>query len=128
NWVVPAGWNITSGQHTNTITVTAGTNNGTISVTASNSCDEGTASTLPVPPATTAPPAAGPITGDLDVCINQTNLTYTIAPVANASAYTWTVPTGWTITSGNNTNTITVTAGNSAGTITVRPRNGCGNG
>src|SRR5690606_17675291 len=86
------------------------------------------ASTLPVTSATTAPPAAGPITGDLDVCINQTNLTYTIAPVANASAYTWTVPTGWTITSGNNTNTITVTAGNSAGTITVRPRNGCGNG
>src|SRR5690606_20384970 len=108
-WLVPAGWDIISGQNTNSITVMAGPSNGTISVTASNTCGAGTASTLAVTSATTVPPAAGPITGDLDVCINQTNLTYTIAPVANASAYTWTVPTGWTITSGNNTNTITVT-------------------
>jgi hypothetical protein len=42
--------------------------------------------------------------------------------------YTWTVPSDWTITSGQNTSSITVTTGSTAGNITVVPSNACGNG
>ena len=38
NWSLPAGWVITSGAGTNTITVTSGTVAGNVSVSASNSC------------------------------------------------------------------------------------------
>ncbi len=38
NWVVPAGWTITSGQGTTSITVTAGNASGNISVNAGNFC------------------------------------------------------------------------------------------
>jgi hypothetical protein len=44
-WNFPAGWNITSGQGTNSVTVTVGSTNGTISVTPSNGCGIGTART-----------------------------------------------------------------------------------
>ncbi|HEY6160876.1 MAG TPA: hypothetical protein VI112_06620, partial [Bacteroidia bacterium] len=42
NWTVPVGANITSGQGTNTITVTFGTNSGNVCVTPSNACLTGT--------------------------------------------------------------------------------------
>jgi uncharacterized repeat protein (TIGR01451 family) len=42
--------------------------------------------------------------------------------------YTWAVPAGWTIISGQGTNSITVTVGTAGGTISVTPSNECGNG
>ncbi|MFC5271051.1 ice-binding family protein [Adhaeribacter terreus] len=128
NWTVPAGWTITSGQGTNTITVTAGNSNGSISVTASNACGAGSASTSLVIAATAVPPVPGAITGNVNMCINQTGITYSIAPVNNASGYTWSVPAGWTITAGQGTNTVTVTAGTNPGNISVVATNGCGSG
>ena len=49
-WTVPAGWNITNGQGTNTITVTSGASgqNGDVTVTAGNACGTSTARTLAV--------------------------------------------------------------------------------
>jgi len=49
-WVVPAGWSITAGAGTASITVTAGSagQNGNITVTAGNSCGTSAASTLAV--------------------------------------------------------------------------------
>lgn len=42
--------------------------------------------------------------------------------------YNWSVPSGWIINSGQNTNVINVTANNNGGFVTVTPSNDCGNG
>ena len=129
-WTVPTGWTITSGQGTRAIvvTVTATAQNGNMSVVASNSCGASASRTLAltVKPATPATPAA--ISGFVAQCQSLTNQTYTIATVTNATSYVWTVPTGWTITAGATTNTITVTTGLSGqnGNITVKAINSCG--
>jgi len=72
-----------------------------------------------------APDTPGPITGSSDVCISAI-MAYSVVPVQNADSYTWTVPTGWSITSGQGTPTITLLAGNTAGNISVVASNGSG--
>lgn len=61
------------------------------------------------------------------------NQTYSIAPVANATAYQWSVPDGVTIVSGQGTTTISINFANVVstgtgilGTITVKSISGCG--
>ena len=58
----------------------------------------------------------------------QNKFTIYISAVANATSYTWTVPTGWSITSGQGGISIGVsTSGTAAdGNITVTASNGCG--
>ena len=63
-------------------------------------------------------------------CTNP--VTYSIPAISNASSYTWTVPTGATIVSGQGTRTITVNflstlTATYTGTITVVGKNDCGN-
>ena len=125
-WTVPAGWSITAGQNTNSITVTTGTAGGTISVTPSNACGAGsvrnrniTVNNIPARPSV--------ISGATTACSGATGLTYSVTSVSNVS-YTWNLPAGWTQTAGENTNSITVTAGTAGGTITVTPNNACGAG
>ncbi|NSW93265.1 MAG: SprB repeat-containing protein, partial [Bacteroidales bacterium] len=129
-WSVPAGWTITSGQGTTSITVTAGNygQNGNISVVASNSCGDSPSRTLPVVVSPGPPATPGTISGATEQCINRTGLTYSVASVQYATSYTWSVPDGWTITSGQGTNSITVstTAGATSGNITVYASNSCG--
>lgn len=128
NWTMPGGWTITSGNGTTSIQVTTGAAGGTISVTAGNACGTSAASTMVVIVSPGTPATPGLITGTAAQCPNLTNQTYSIAAVANATTYTWTVPTGWTITGGAGTNTITVTTGNTGdnGNITVTAGNSCG--
>jgi endo-1,4-beta-D-glucanase Y len=78
--------------------------------------------------ACTAPSAAGSISGSTSVCANTTNLNYSISTVSNASGYTWSVPTGATITAGSGTNSISVTMGTTSGIVKVTPTNTCGSG
>jgi hypothetical protein len=129
-WTVPTGWTILSGQGTNSITVTAGTagQNGNISVTAANTCGSSAASNLAVTVGNAAPQNPGNVTGSLTTCPGTSALTYSVGNAANATGYTWTVPSGWTITSGTGTNSITVTAGTAGqnGTISVTADNACG--
>lgn len=66
------------------------------------------------------------ITGNPFPCIN-TLITYSIPPLSNANSYTWTVPTGWTIVSGQGTTSINATVGNNSGDIKVAAINNCGN-
>lgn len=63
------------------------------------------------------------ISGPDDACANGT-FTYSIPALANA-AYSWTVPAGWTIQSGANSNAVTVQAGSGSGFIIAREVNGC---
>ena len=130
NWTVPTGWTITAGAGTNNITVNTGTagQNGNISVTAQNSCGTSIARTLAVNVCSSAPAQPGAISGTSDLCPGVTGQIFSVTPIADASTYNWTVPTGWTITAGAGTNTITVTTGSTGqnGNISVTAQNVCG--
>ena len=98
-------------------------------VSAYNAC--GTSASSPTISQLTSPaiPAQpGVITGIVAQCPSLTSQTYSISAITNATSYTWTVPTGWTITAGGTTNSITVTTGTAAqnGNITVTASNACG--
>ena len=71
-----------------------------------------------------APLAPGPIIGSTNVCEFSTG-NYSITAVAGASNYTWTVPAGSTINSGQGTTAINVTFGNASGNICVQAGNTC---
>jgi len=131
-WQVPTGATIVSGSFSNVIAVDYSTSaiSGNIIVYGSNLCGNGTPS--PPFPVTVNPlaAAAGTITGTASVQQGQTGVQYSVAPIANATTYSWSVPPGATITSGNNTNAITVSFSPTAssGNITVFGSNSCGNG
>src|ERR1035437_5615271 len=59
------------------------------------------------------------ISGAIQVTENATNVTYSIVNSAG-STYTWTVPPGATIVSGQGTNSIVVNFGTSSGNVTVQ--------
>ncbi|MBL7924995.1 MAG: HYR domain-containing protein [Bacteroidia bacterium] len=79
---------------------------------------------------------AGPISGPAVQCMAVVtgSGTFSIAPVFDASAYNWTVPSGMVIVSGQGTNSIFVSWPPSAvsngiiGNISVVPSNACGAG
>ncbi len=73
-----------------------------------------------------APNAPGTISGNTVVCENATGETYSISAVDGATSYTWTVPSGASVASGQGTTNITVNFGTSSGDICVSADNGCG--
>jgi hypothetical protein len=120
-WNLPNGWSGTSAS--NIITVVAGSSSGVISVKANNNC--GFSSTREINVSVNpAPSQPGSISGNDNVCAGN-NLIYFINPVAGASGYTWTLPSGWTGTS--STNSINTVAGNTGGNISVKANYTCGN-
>lgn len=132
-WTLPSGW--TGSSTSNTITVTTGsTGTANISVAAKNDCDTGAAYTWAVTVKDGTPSSAGTITQSISgggpvICEGET-VTYSVSGPAEATSYNWTVPNGWTITSGAGTDQITVTAGNYGqdGSIKVKPVDDCGIG
>ena len=124
-WTLPTGMTGTS--TTNSITVATGTTfcNGIIKVTANNDCGSSTVSQLSLTAISAVPAAPTTITGSTSFCTAGV-YTYTVGAVANATDYIWTVTgTGLSITSGQNTATITVTATSAftTGTISVKASN-----
>ncbi len=71
-------------------------------------------------------PALGSISGPTNICGAQSNLTYSISPVPGATSYSWTVPAGGTINSGQGTASIIVSfiSGSSSGNVAVSASNG----
>jgi gliding motility-associated-like protein len=63
------------------------------------------------------------ISGETTACTNST-VSYSVPALAGAT-YNWTVPAGWTILSGTNTNIITVTVGSNGGNVINHEVNGC---
>jgi gliding motility-associated-like protein len=63
------------------------------------------------------------ISGSPVACANST-MTYSIPALAGA-VYSWTVPAGWTIVSGANSNILNVIAGTNGGQIIAHEINGC---
>ena len=130
-WSVPQGATIESGSGTNTITVNygSGATSGSVSVYGSNGCGKSNTSSLNVSVSALAA-AAGNISGPSAVCQGSTGLVFTVAPIANATSYTWSVPQGATIISGAGTGSIMVDLAMSSttGQITVYGSNSCGQG
>ena len=124
-WSVPAGWTIVSGQGTRTVVLRAGTAGGNISVSAGNGCSNSEATPLAV--TVSAKPAKPAITGNTSSCVGAT-MTFSAGVIPDATGYTWSVPTGWAIKSGQGTSSIEVEAGSSAGDVVVVVTNKCGNG
>ena len=121
-WTVPAGTTIVSGQGTTSITVTMGTSSGQVCVTTTNACT----SAAPICFDVTVDPAIipGTVDGDDVVCSGSTH-TYSLINSANATAYNWTVPAGYTILSGQGTTSISVLMGTVSGDICVTPSDSC---
>ncbi len=76
------------------------------------------------------PAAAGSISGPTTVEQGQTGVAYSIPAIQNATGYSWTLPSGASITSGSNANSIVVSFSPIAvsGIMTVKGTNSCGNG
>lgn len=76
------------------------------------------------------PDDAGTISGTSSVCQGQGGVIYSVPTIAYATGYSWSLPSGASITAGANTNQITVSFNNSAtsGNIIVHGTNSCGVG
>ena len=73
-----------------------------------------------------APSQPGMISGNAVICQGSGSQTYSVSPVAGATSYNWTFPSGWSGTS--TTNTINLIPGTASGNITVSASNACGTG
>jgi hypothetical protein len=129
SWTVPSWMTVTSGGGTNTITVSVtGTPAAdTISVGATDACGTSIARAAGL---TLDAEQPGVITGPTNLC-GVSTAAYSIASLSAGYTYNWTLAmTGWTITSGAGTTSITC-AGSSAGATTagivnVTSSNTCG--
>ncbi|MBN1112888.1 MAG: hypothetical protein JXA53_08240 [Bacteroidales bacterium] len=72
------------------------------------------------------PPQPSLITGEDVVCQNVGSLSYSVTLEPQATSYTWSLPTGWSIDSGTGTNSIVASSSTTSGDITVNSNNTCG--
>lgn len=122
-WSVPAGASITAGQGSNAIAVTFGTQSGNIQVTPSNGCGNGSASAKEVV-VTADPVMPDYIEGPAQPCIESEQ--HYAGLQKPGETYTWTVPAGSDILSGQGTHQIAVLVGATEGDISVVASNNCG--
>ncbi len=132
NWTLPSGATIASGANTNSITVNYGTGalSGSLIVAGTNAgCGNGTTSSKSIT-VSVLPGAPGAITGSSTVCQGVGGYIYSVPAISGATGYIWALPSGASITSGTNTNSITVAFSGiaTAGNITVTGTNSCGSG
>jgi gliding motility-associated-like protein len=131
-WTVSSGGTITSGQGTNSITVTwnsAGLQNVSVLYTDQYGCTP-TGPTFFNVTVEPLPGTPGDIIGPTPVCRGATGLVYTVPPVPDAITYIWALPPGFPVISGSGTNTIIITIDTNAftGNIVVYATNLCGSG
>jgi hypothetical protein len=126
-WATPTNTSIVSGQGSNVITLSFNPSfvSGTLTVTAVNACGSGLPKTLAL---TAKPGTPATLSGPTNSC-GLTVATYSCTAVLGASNYTWTLPAGMTITSGQGTTSVNVAISSSvAGTVKVIASNTCGAG
>ncbi|NVN95792.1 MAG: T9SS type A sorting domain-containing protein, partial [Bacteroidetes bacterium] len=128
-WELLIGTSGTSLTNSIIVDFSTSTVSGIITVKGYNSCGEGVSSSFPVI-VNPLPIAPGIITGSDTVMQGQNNVNYTVASDTSLTSYTWTLPSGASIVSGLNTNSITVNYSNTAvsGNISVSGNNYCGIG
>ena len=138
-WTVGGiGWSIfpLTGDSTTLSLLPSASMGGSVSVTASNAYTSITSSSGALT-STVSPPTLGIITyggnglpgNEVPVCTAGATLTYDITIISGGGGltYYWSVPSGWTINSGQNTNSINVTSGTMSGDISVAARTAAGN-
>ena len=136
-WSLPEG--AAGSSNTNIINVNFYDNavSGNISVKGKNSSGEGPSSSLaitvnkgtkPPPPPPLVPSQPGTISGPATVTQGQSSVTYSVPPIANATTYIWSLPSG--ATGSGNTNSISVSYNTTAvsGNISVKGKNSNGEG
>jgi uncharacterized protein (TIGR02145 family) len=131
--VLPAGtfnyaWS--TGETTSTITVLAPPGHNLYAVTVTDACGQ-SAFTQASVDVGTIPGPAGTIAGITDICTPAAGVAYSIPLIPGADSYVWTLPPGASVTSGNNTNSITVdfnTAASSGNISVMGHNNNCGDG
>ena len=100
----------------------------TISLTVSSTAGSNTVTKTNFINVVSPPAAAGAIAGLTGVCQGQNGIAYSVASIAGATGYSWSIPNGASIAAGTNTNAITVnySAFASSGNISVSGTNsGC---
>ncbi|MGY5849907.1 Ig-like domain-containing protein [Salegentibacter sp. F14] len=116
-WSVPGNWVINSGNGTNSITVSAGTDNGDIKVIAENDCGQSAPVSLAATSIDQVPAQPTAISSSLwdsqtssndPICPPASGITFSVSEATDADSYNWILPTGWEISSGANTSSITV--------------------
>ncbi len=75
---------------------------------------------------TNIPDQPGEISGNDTVCQNIDGLTYSIAGVDETEYYTWSVPSDWDITDGEDSISMTTSSGSTSGNVQVSATNICG--
>jgi hypothetical protein len=124
-WTLPAGASLSGPNGSNTISVAfSGTfTSGSLCVTANNNCMSGNSRCITVNGIPAKPVA---VTGPATVCAGSQGINFSTGSVFNATTYTWTVPSGSVIVSGQGTTSITVNMGTTPGNVTVKAGNACG--
>ncbi|MFN5355235.1 MAG: MopE-related protein, partial [Bacteroidota bacterium] len=133
-WTPPTGMTISAGQGTTSITITWTSSAvhtgiiGSLSVTGSTACGATVPSTMNISYNISSPVRPLSISGPIKICPGDTAV-FSIATVARASAYTWTMPAGMQIVNGQGGRIILATAvsGFVGGNIDVVASNACGN-
>ena len=74
------------------------------------------------------PYAAGQITGDTIVCKGTSNLVYSVPLIIGATSYIWSLPSGFTYTTNNDSIIVTVNMSAVSGNISVYGKNAIGVG
>ncbi len=128
-WTLPAGATGTSTTNSITLNYANFAVSGVLKVKGQNACGFGQESQISIT-VNPLPANAGTITGITLICKGQTNLTYSIPSINNATDYVWTFPTGFTLVGSGNNDTIKLNTNMSAvsGPITVKGQNACGFG
>lgn len=128
-WTVPAGFTLVSGQGTTTIVVNVPVSfqSGAVTVKAGNTC--GFSAVVSKSLTSKIPALPGTITGNTSGVCSSVH-SYSINAVSQATGYTWTVPTGATIVSGQGTSVISVSFNSSfvGDSLYVQAYNNCGAG
>ncbi len=126
SWSVPSGFTILSGQGSRSITTNAGSiSPGNLTVTVTTACHV-PSRTLDIKQQALSKP--GTITGSKAVYCGTSAVSYSIRPISGASSYTWTLPSGATLSSGQGTDAIVVDYSSfTPGNISVTAGNSCEN-
>lgn len=128
-WTLPAGATGTSTTNSITLNYANFAVSGVLKVKGQNACGFGQESQISIT-VNPLPGNAGTITGTALICKGQTNLTYSVPSINNATDYIWTFPSGFSLVGSGNNDTIVLNTNMSAvtGPITVKGQNACGNG
>lgn len=130
NWVVSANMQIVSGQGTTSIEVLflSAFDRGSVKVAATSNCGMRSQRSLSVSASRPASPDL--ISGPVNLCelIQESGIaTYSIPAVTGATSYTWTLPSGCTLVSGQGTTSIQVSFSSlPSGRMRVRANSNCG--